>query len=202
MISVDHGLRCFVIVLRGHETSESLGQRALTSARANGWNALRFDAIDGRTAGERLLQEQNLASQRSSTKCIAAMKRPGVIGCLLSHYHLWKLCLDINEPIGIFEHDVIFLDRPKFSMDFDHVLRFDKLQAGKNHGTGTWYRGSHAYMIRPMGARRLIDWCHAQGVSPSDVMLGSDIVNIEFDPQRLVVLDAKSGHSLTERKDF
>jgi GR25 family glycosyltransferase involved in LPS biosynthesis len=36
------------------------------------------------------------------------LSRPGVIGCFLSHYQLWQKCLELNEPIMIFEDDVKF----------------------------------------------------------------------------------------------
>jgi GR25 family glycosyltransferase involved in LPS biosynthesis len=31
--------------------------------------------------------------------------RLGVIGCFLSHFYLWKTCIELNEPILILEHD-------------------------------------------------------------------------------------------------
>jgi GR25 family glycosyltransferase involved in LPS biosynthesis len=31
--------------------------------------------------------------------------RLGVIGCFLSHFYLWKKCIELNEPILILEHD-------------------------------------------------------------------------------------------------
>ena len=36
------------------------------------------------------------------------LSRPGVIGCFYSHYALWQKCIDLNEPIMIFEDDVKF----------------------------------------------------------------------------------------------
>jgi hypothetical protein len=33
------------------------------------------------------------------------MLRPGVLGCFYSHYRLWQKCIDLNEPIFIFEDD-------------------------------------------------------------------------------------------------
>lgn len=39
---------------------------------------------------------------------IGKLSRPGVVGCFYSHYALWKKCVDLNEPIMIFEDDVKF----------------------------------------------------------------------------------------------
>ena len=34
----------------------------------------------------------------------------GEVGCFLSHYLLWKKCIDLNEPILILEDDAIITD--------------------------------------------------------------------------------------------
>lgn len=41
-------------------------------------------------------------------KDIGKLSRPGVIGCFYSHYALWQRCIDLGEPIMIFEDDVKF----------------------------------------------------------------------------------------------
>jgi GR25 family glycosyltransferase involved in LPS biosynthesis len=51
----------------------------------------------------------------------AKMSRPGVIGCFYSHYNLWKKCVDLNEPVMIFEDDVKFF-RGYSPVEFDGVL--------------------------------------------------------------------------------
>lgn len=52
---------------------------------------------------------------------IGKMSRPGVIGCFYSHYNLWKKCVELNEPIMIFEDDVKFY-REYIPVHFDGVL--------------------------------------------------------------------------------
>ena len=52
---------------------------------------------------------------------IGKLSRPGVIGCFYSHYGLWKKCLELNEPIMIFEDDVKFY-RGYHPVEFDGVL--------------------------------------------------------------------------------
>ena len=39
---------------------------------------------------------------------IGKLSRPGVVGCFYSHYSLWEKCVQLNEPIMIFEDDVKF----------------------------------------------------------------------------------------------
>ena len=52
---------------------------------------------------------------------IGKLSRPGVIGCFYSHYNLWKKCIDLGEPIMIFEDDVKFY-RGYTPVEFDGVL--------------------------------------------------------------------------------
>ena len=52
---------------------------------------------------------------------VGKLSRPGVIGCFYSHYGLWKKCLELNEPIMIFEDDVKFY-RGYHPVEFDGVL--------------------------------------------------------------------------------
>jgi hypothetical protein len=39
---------------------------------------------------------------------VGKLSRPGVVGCFYSHYTLWNKCVELNEPIMIFEDDVKF----------------------------------------------------------------------------------------------
>jgi hypothetical protein len=52
---------------------------------------------------------------------IGKLSRPGVIGCFYSHYNLWKKCVELKEPIMIFEDDVKFY-RGYHPVEFDGVL--------------------------------------------------------------------------------
>jgi hypothetical protein len=52
---------------------------------------------------------------------IGKLSRPGVIGCFYSHYALWKKCIELNEPIMIFEDDVKFY-RGYHPVEFEGVL--------------------------------------------------------------------------------
>jgi GR25 family glycosyltransferase involved in LPS biosynthesis len=45
----------------------------------------------------------------------------GVLGCFYSHYRLWEKCVELNEPIMIFEDDVVFT-RTYYPVDFKDVL--------------------------------------------------------------------------------
>lgn len=52
---------------------------------------------------------------------IGKLSRPGVVGCFYSHYALWQKCVELNEPIMIFEDDVKFY-RNYRPVEFEGVL--------------------------------------------------------------------------------
>lgn len=101
------------------------------------------------------------------------MSTPGVIGCFLSHYALWQKCVDLNEPIMIFEDDVKFY-RNFEPIEWDDILILalgkqtylhDPWKTYLEKPTGvpqalTWRNfsmpGCVGYAIKPPAARRLI----------------------------------------------
>jgi len=46
---------------------------------------------------------------------------PGVKGCFYSHFRLWQKCVELNEPIIIWEDDIV-LTRPYMPIDWTDVL--------------------------------------------------------------------------------
>lgn len=194
-------MKSYIIILKNHEKSEEYGSQALLSGKQFNWDVEKFDAIDGRL---RSLDEFKIKPTSVSKKCTNAFHRPGVVGCFLSHYILWKKCLEENSTIGVFEQDVIFQKPPVFNNEFSEILRLDKpMLMGKEYGTGNWWEGSHAYILKPAGAKKLIDWTMSFGAFPSDVIIGTKVLNIDFNTDGLIVLNKESKtFSLTKPETF
>jgi GR25 family glycosyltransferase involved in LPS biosynthesis len=76
---------------------------------------------------------------------------PGVIGCFYSHYNLWRKCVDLNEPIMIFEDDVKFF-RKWETIEWDDVL---VLSLGKSSFTSEPWK---TYLENPSGNPQPISW--------------------------------------------
>ena len=91
--------------------------------------------------------ERQLIGQGS----IGKMSRPGVIGCFYSHYRLWSKCVDLNEPIMIFEDDVIFY-RKYIPVLFEGVLI---LSLGKSSFLG---EPGKTYLENPSGPPAALPW--------------------------------------------
>jgi glycosyl transferase family 25 len=104
---------------------------------------------------------------------INKMKTPGVKGCFYSHYRLWQKCVDLNEPIIIFEDDIV-LSRPYLPIDWDDVLilalghqqkspRYMHLLTSPNgeprveEYKQSSMPGCCGYAIKPHAAKKLLD---------------------------------------------
>lgn len=75
-------------------------------------NVYHFNAVDGRKIDPNILREDNLITIRSyddlisGRRCHSGMPSLGAIGCTLSHYELWKKCINTGWPyIIIAEED-------------------------------------------------------------------------------------------------
>lgn len=82
---------------------------------------------------------------------VGKMSRPGVVGCFYSHYGLWKKCVELGEPIMIFEDDVKFY-RGWQPVEWEGVLI---LSLGKSSFLNEPYR---TYLEDPQGPPQPMPW--------------------------------------------
>lgn len=61
-----------------------------------------FDAINGRTVSDEVLNDINIFAEDLNDYT------PGAKGCALSHRALWKECIETNQPMIIAEDDTVF----------------------------------------------------------------------------------------------
>ena len=104
---------------------------------------------------------------------INKMMTPGVRGCFYSHYRLWQKCVELNEPIIIWEDDII-LSRAYSPIDWKDVLilalghqqkspRYMHLLTNpEGEPRPETYRqssmpGCCGYAIKPHAAKKLLD---------------------------------------------
>lgn len=140
--------------------------------------------------------------------------KPGVKGCFLSHFHLWKKCIELGEPIMILEHDA-FITRDIPDVEFEDVLHLDAwrfseepehcdydvaehLEEVKGHNT---MRGAYAYIIKPKAAKKLIEMTFTQGYTAADMHISSRAgIKLEQVWPRCAVVT--SDESLTSNRNF
>lgn len=193
-------MKNYIIYLPQFQTSVDLANKALKTGLKYDWEIYLYEGIDGRSVSDD--NDWNLwkinINQRDN-KCQKMMNKSGVRGCFLSHYSLWKHCIDNNEIIGIFEHDVEFINRPP-NKEIEDLLKLEGYELQKPRPAGLWYEGARAYIITPNGAKKLIDWIKNNGCLPTDVNIGKDIINIELDHEsRIKIQDSQIHNSRLER---
>jgi glycosyl transferase family 25 len=133
---------------------------------------------------------------------------PGVKGCFDSHYRLWKLCVELNEPILVFEDDVK-LYRGFNCPTWDDVLilslctewtgMYDAFKHHLDHphkiGMACRYNaysmpGTSGYAIKPHAAAALVNE-YRNTYMPSDHAMRNGLVKLQIHSQLM-------GRSLTE----
>jgi GR25 family glycosyltransferase involved in LPS biosynthesis len=82
---------------------------------------------------------------------VGKLSRPGVVGCFYSHYALWQKCVDLDEPIMIFEDDVKFY-RGWNPISFTGVLI---LSLGKSSFMS---EPNRTYLENPIGNPQAMTW--------------------------------------------
>lgn len=169
-------MKSYVIYLPQYKASCEMADHALASSVKHGWSVELFAGVDGQ---QHSLANFGLRANRQDAKCRTMLERAGVQGCLLSHWQLWKKCIELDQPIGIFEHDVEFV-APCPNVEFEHVLKLEGFDRKKSRPGGEWYEGARAYCITPAGAWRLLDWIDQHGCLPADVQIAHDIVDIHL----------------------
>lgn len=135
-------------------------------------NINHFTAIDGRKLDPKKLQHDNIISIRSYDDLVSGrvqhsgMPSLGAIGCSLSHYQLWKMCVDNDWPyITIAEEDNQMYGQPS-QKDVDaitHTLAsrpdslFISINLQKNNQTTVHFFGTHFYIASKQACRNLME---------------------------------------------
>lgn len=123
-----------------------------------------------------------------------------VVSCFVSHARLWGLCIQLNEPIMILEHDAIFtkkfnykaiqnsftggvigLNDPRGATRKSQLYHQKVIEQQKtpvvdvpwidNEMIPQGIAGNSAYIIRPDAAKHLIDKIKSIGMWPNDALM-------------------------------
>ena len=125
----------------------------------------------------------------------ASCMRLGVMGCFHSHWRLWQRCVELDEPILIFEDDVIF-ERGWMPVEWSDVLL---VATGKSVYQDPWYAeklynptgepqavgfkgkvmpGAVGYGLTPQGARKLTEF-YKTCFLPADNAMNMAVVDLQ-----------------------
>lgn len=148
------------------------------------------------------------------------LSTPGIMGCFFSHYRLWEKCVELNEPIMIFEDDVIFTRKyipidwkdilitvfgnPTKSSKYSHFLTDSTGEARAEKYKQASMPGTPGYAIKPDAAKRLIE-TYQNSFLPSDNAINKNIVEIEVHSHvmgRALLSDDGKKSLVRGKKDF
>lgn len=202
-------MRAFVITLKNHDYSEQVANRCIASAETYGVSVEKFYGVNKQNA-IKTMQEFGLKwtwadNNTRMTYCPITYLRQhpygnveSKIGCSMSHFLLWRKCVELDEPILILEHDSIFIRKlPEF--DFTGICQINDPNGATRKGKWwsdqmkqrgikgvhekTWVTtpqermipdglaGNSAYVIKPWAAQELISAYYRLGVWPNDATM-------------------------------
>lgn len=183
--------RCYIIA---HSSSPVVGH-CVQSLKQHGWQYEIVPAVDGSQITEANWQQIGVVMSD-----LGKMKRrPGAQGCWLSHFALWKQCVELQEPIVILEHDALVTGPWPDNLDIDTQLikLYNSAECKINPRFGLWSKGSHAYTLTPTQAQILITDAQKKQAQSLDKHLGDSVLPWTFHKDNLVVLNPARGRSTT-----
>ena len=109
-------MKAYIITVKGNELSEESANKTLQSAKQSGLEPEIYYGVNKYEA-EHILTNSGLDIDNKDGVFTKVSYKESTIGCFLSHWSLWKKCINRNEPFVILEHDVNFYGK----FDFDKV---------------------------------------------------------------------------------
>jgi GR25 family glycosyltransferase involved in LPS biosynthesis len=161
-------MKARVITIGGHEYSERMAHRCVSSAATHGLKVELFPAVTAKNVQE-IMQQENLCwswadNNTKETVCAytslqqfpyRAKNVLTKMACSMSHYLLWKECAIDNEPMLILEHDAVFV-RPLPRIEFDGAIQINDPRGGgyrgKEHSNIMTQRGTEG--VHPLTRKR------------------------------------------------
>jgi len=203
-------MKRYAIVIKNNKISES-AYRKLQSSTSQ--KVMVFDAITPDEVQEKLKMfdlkwnypwNQPVLDMQSGLKKspYQTRNRDARIATALSHYVLWKMCITLDEPIVILEHDSYFIKEIDFdpseapfdiiginnpigatrlSRKFNNIVqaspdRFIRVPKIDDDTIPQGLAGNSAYIIKPAGAKKMIQLVKDYGLWPNDAIMCRQLV--------------------------
>jgi len=174
---------------------EEFGMTAELFEGTYGNDAVGIMAESGRTVHPFGIKGPDAAKSDDPVQEHGKISAPGIKGCFLSHYRLWQKCAELDEPIIIWEDDIV-LSRPYIPVDWQDVLvvalghpkksdrYLDYLTDPTGEPKAMPYRNSSmpgccGYALKPHAARKLVE-TYANTYLPADNAINQYHVTIEI----------------------
>jgi len=191
-------MKAFIIHLPGIESSVQTARQMVRPLKDMGFDVTLFEGTYGDDAVKLAKAEgrtlHTIDQDGNPTPDTIRTRGPGALGCFYSHYRLWQKCVELNEPIWIFEDDVKFV-RPYHPVEFDEVLitvlgswrrmyerninQDPDCQPHAQEFPGSCVPGSPGYAIKPCAAQKLLQE-FSRTFTASDCAIRKSVVNIKI----------------------
>jgi GR25 family glycosyltransferase involved in LPS biosynthesis len=203
-------MKAYVITIPGHEYSESVARRCIESADRFGISVETFPAVTKDTVAE-IMAKENLQwswanMNTTKTRCpytsleqfpYRTKSLEAKMACSMSHYMLWKRCVELDEPILILEHDAVFV-APLPAIHFEGAIQINDPDGGGYRGRDhskimkdrntvgvhpltpkrppdsmipDGFSGNSAYIVKPWAAYKFKQAYKNHGVWPNDATI-------------------------------
>ena len=207
-------MKAFIIYLKELQSTIDSALECKRTARQHGLDAWMLEGFTPSRA-DQFIKANNLQPYLPGPKLYKIKwQKGGVRGCMISHYHAWKKCIELDQKIVVLEHDsrvcsdtylqefqdVLHLDAHRFEQDPDQgkqakVEDFVHMRKGENQ-----LKGTYGYVIKPHAAKRLIQGAHEDGLTASDMFVKDKYVRIQVAKPRAVYVASQD--SLTSDRSF
>ena len=173
-------MKHYVITILDNPRSVEVAKRCIDSGMNHGIHIEMWAATTPKDQLTNLMATERISPTGFEEKW---SRQPNCMAAFMSHYSLWKHCVEIQEEVTIFEHDAWILAPIPENIVYRGCISFgqpsygkwnDPLQLGVNMLTSKkYFPGAHAYRIKPHIAQHMIEEAqlHAQ---PTDVFLNLD----------------------------
>ena len=206
-------MKAFIIYLREVQSTIDAALECKRTARQYGLDAWLMEGFTPSRA-DSFIKEQNLKPYLPGPKLYnIKWQKGGVRGCMISHYHAWKKCIELDQKIVVLEHDSRVVSE-NYTQDFQDVLHLDGYRFDEDPNQGepivedfvnirkgeNQLMGTYGYVIKPHAAKRLIQGAHEDGITASDMFVKDKYVRIQVVKPRAVIV--QSQNSLTGDRSF
>ena len=207
-------MKAFIIYLKEVPSTIESALECKNTCREHGLDGWLMEGFTPSRA-DQFIKEQNLKPYLPGPKLFEIKwRKGGVRGCMISHYHAWKKCIELDQPIVVLEHDSRVVSET-YKEDFQDILHLDgyRWEADPYQDQVpfvedfTWMRkgetqlkGTYGYVIKPHAAKRLIQGAHEDGLTASDMFVKDKYVRIQVVKPRAVYV--ASPVSLTSDRSF
>ena len=173
-------MKHYVITILDNPRSVEVAQRCIDSGMDNSMHIEMWAATTPKDNLTKLMVTEGIDPQGFEERW---SRQPNCMAAFMSHYSLWKHCVEINEEVTIFEHDAWIVSPIPENLIYRGCISFgqpsygqwnDPIRLGVNNLTSKrYFPGAHAYRIKPNIAQLMIDEAklHAQ---PTDIFLSLD----------------------------